>query len=129
MPKPERPATPNLDLARQEAEALAQYEQEVAEYQRREREEAPARATARAEREARVKQSCAACAKAAAQALQAVTGLRHALDQYVRASGLSPYQLQGRIKNFLDKHLQGSRSFVDDDLLDDLERVIRAGGQ
>ena len=125
--QPVRPATPSLDKARVEAEALAKYEQEKQEYERRNREEAPARAKARAERIAHLKQCYAVCKEARDDAEGAVRELVAALDRYVAATGLPPYQVNPRIQNYLARYLSGYGSLdgrnsnVKDDLLDDLK--------
>lgn len=103
--KPERPDTPLLEAARAEQEALAKYEQEVADYERSQR--AQAEAKARAERIARQKHCLARCRQYAIEAEEAGHKLVAALENFVAASDLPPNEVSGRVRNFLGAYVRG----------------------
>src|SRR6266550_7096372 len=95
-----RPNTPLLDQARAEQEALAKFEQDEQEHQKRLREEAPARAKAAAAQREHLKRCYGVCQEASADAQRAVRELIAALDRYVAHGGN-----HNRVQNFLAAHL------------------------
>jgi hypothetical protein len=98
-----RPSTPSLDAARQEADALARYQHDVREFEKRERE--AAEATARAARLARLRKCLAACQQDAVEAERAVRQVVSALDSYIRHTELPPFEVAKRVESFLADHL------------------------
>jgi len=102
MTKPQRPATPTLDQARAEQEAIVQHEQELAQYEREQA--AAALTTARQAEVARQTRCKIASQDAADEAKQAITQLVAALDTYVAATELPLVQIKGNIQNFLGAH-------------------------
>ncbi len=102
MTKPTRPATPTLDQARAEQEAILKHEQEVAQY---EREQAADALTASLKAEVARQTKCKIASQDAAdEAAQAVKQLVAALDQYVAATELPLFQIKGHVANFLGAH-------------------------
>src|SRR5438876_270204 len=99
MTKPTRPDTPLLDQARAEQEAIVKHEQEVEQYERQQ--VADAATAARKAEVARQTRCKIASQDAAEEATQAAKQLVAALDQYVAASELRFFDIQGNIQNFL----------------------------
>jgi len=102
MTKPTRPATPTLDQARAEQEAVLKHEQEVQQYERQQA--ADAFIAARQAEVARQTRCKIASQDAADEAAQAVKQLVAALDQYVAATELPLFQIKGHVANFLGAH-------------------------
>lgn len=123
-----RPNTPMLDAARAEAAQLAQWEAEQrarAEEQARERE---AREATRAERERVAREQFDECVKAAHDVYAIADQLVAALDRYIAAAPVLPYELQARIASVLQAKLGRFgpiQSYGAPDLLDGLTPAVR----